>query len=249
MAQLAVQLYTLRHYHGVTEQLAAVAEAGYGGVETLATHGLAAGELKALLAAHGLAVCSSHVPLQALREDLDFYISFNQALGNFTLVIPYLDALERPRDARGWRHLGERLAELGRRCRAAGTRLLYHNHDFEMARYDGQTALDWLIEGAQGALEVELDLAWIVKGGEDPCDFLARYRGRCPRVHLKDLAPPGENRDEEGWADVGYGTLEWSRLLPAAREAGAEWLIVEHDAPRDPLRTISRSLATLKAFM
>jgi hypothetical protein len=31
------------------------------------------------------------------------------------------------------------------------------------------------------------------------------------------------------------------RVLPALNRAGAEWIIVEHDDPADPLRSIKRS--------
>jgi sugar phosphate isomerase/epimerase len=47
-------------------------------------------------------------------------------------------------------------------------------------------------------------------------------------------------------ADVGSGSLDWSVLLPAARDAGAGWYIVEHDNPRDPLASVSNSLAYLR---
>lgn len=249
MAQLAVQLYTLRNYKTLEDRLKAVAEAGYAGVETLGTHDLAASELKALLDTYGLVSCSSHTGLKDLQADLDHHISFNQVIGNHTLVIPYLQVDERPETADAWHTLGAMLGELGKRCQSAGMTLLYHNHDFEMAVYDGKTGLDWLIEGADGELGVELDLAWIVKGRQDPIDFLKRYSGRCPRVHVKDIAPDGENLDEAGWADVGFGTLNWAKLLPEILAAGAEWLVVEHDLPKDPLSTISRSHQTLRKLL
>jgi sugar phosphate isomerase/epimerase len=40
--------------------------------------------------------------------------------------------------------------------------------------------------------------------------------------------------------------LDWPRLLAAARDAGAAWYIVEHDNPRDPLASVSRSLTNLR---
>ena len=52
----------------------------------------------------------------------------------------------------------------------------------------------------------EADLAWAVRGGVDPRQWIERYRGRIPLVHVKDIAPAGEKADEDGWADVGTGT-------------------------------------------
>ena len=48
-----------------------------------------------------------------------------------------------------------------------------------------------------------------------------------------------------GFADVGYGTLD-GPLLPAAKAAGGEWYIVEHDLPKDPVQTVNRSCEFLQ---
>jgi sugar phosphate isomerase/epimerase len=133
---------------------------------------------------------------------------------------------------------------LGKACREAGLGLAYHNHDFEMVQVGGTTALDIILDTAPSEdLSLELDLAWVVRGDRDPLDLLARYRGRCPRVHVKDLNP--DRPEEEGWADVGHGILDWDALLPATIDVGAEWLVVEHDSPIDPIRSAGRSQAFL----
>ena len=41
------------------------------------------------------------------------------------------------------------------------------------------------------------------------------------------------------------GTLDWDAILPAAKEAGAEWYVVEHDEPKDPLGNVTQSAAYL----
>jgi sugar phosphate isomerase/epimerase len=230
---LAVQLYTLRKLSDSFDDiLAAVASAGFRAVETVGTHGLSTEQMQEKLMAHGLRVVSSHVALNALKDNPDEVIAFNQANGNTTLVVPYLMPDQRPNDAAGWRELGRTLAGLGRTCREQGARLLYHNHDFEMQTFDGQLAIDWLFaDAAPDELDFEPDLAWVVRGGQDPLAVLERYAGRCPRVHVKDIAPAGQNQDEDGWADVGSGTLDWARYLQAAKQAGAEWFVVVHALP------------------
>jgi len=244
---LAVQLYSLRNLpQSLDEQLGLVAAAGYRGVETIGDHGLSAPALAELLAKHKLHAVSTHVSLQKLEADMDAVIVFNQAIGNHVITVPFLPVELRPAAGAGWQVLGARLGARGERLAAAGMRLLYHNHDFELARVDGDYAIDWLLSGADPAhLQWEPDLAWIVRGQADPLVLLRRHSGRCPRVHVKDLAPAGQGEDEKGFADVGFGTLDWATLLPAAKAAGAEWYIVEHDLPRDPIRTIQRSMETL----
>lgn len=242
---LAIQMYTLRHADlPLDGMFARLADAGYGGVELAGSYDLSAEALADKLGAHGLRVVASHTPLAELLRDLDGVVAAQRTLGNDTLVVPYLDASVLT-DAAAWRNQGRELGDLARRCRELGARLLYHNHDFEMTHYDGRSALDWLLESASteagDALGVELDLAWVVRGGGDPLALLERYRGRCPRVHVKDVRPSDEAEIEGGFVDVGWGTLDWASLLPAAAEAGAEWYVVEHDHPANPMGSVRAS--------
>lgn len=249
MLPIAVQLYSLRNLDmPFDEVLAEVAAIGYTGVETVGNHNLSAEEMKALLQKHQLQAVSSHVAISAMDEDLDGVIAFHQAIGNNVLVVPFLAPDDRATDSAGWQALGQRLDTLGQRCRAAGMQLLYHNHAFEMEIIEGKPAIDWIMAGASATnVGFEVDLAWVVRGGQDGVRMLQSHAGRCPRVHCKDLAPAGENEDQMGFADVGHGTLDWSALLPAAQAAGAEWYIVEHDLPKEPLTSIRRSFEFLQA--
>jgi sugar phosphate isomerase/epimerase len=40
--------------------------------------------------------------------------------------------------------------------------------------------------------------------------------------------------------------LRWDELLPAAKAAGGEWYVVEHDLPAEPLQTVRRSFEFLE---
>lgn len=240
---LAVHLYSLRQMNEPFDQvLADVAEIGYRAVETVSDHGLSAEELNDLLAKHELQVISTHVKLVELQEQFDEIIAFNQAIGNDTVVISSLPMALRPTSAAGWVAVGRRLGKLGARCRAEGLQLLYHNHEFEMVRCNGRPAIEWMFdEVAPDELKLEPDLAWIAAGEIDPAMLLETFHGRCPRVHLKDLARSGESDNEKGIADVGYGILNWQQLLPLVQATGAEWFIIEHDLPVDPLTSMRRS--------
>jgi sugar phosphate isomerase/epimerase len=249
---IAVQLYSLRTLPGSLEEiLAQVAAAGFTAVETVGDHGCTATEMRVLLNKHGLRVIATHLQLDALRENLGEIIAFNRAIGNDTLVVPYIPYLVDEKRASVFQESGQLLGELAVRCQAEGMRLLYHNHHWEMIEIDGKLALDWLFDSVGESLAFEPDLAWISFAGIDPVALLQRYAGRCPLVHIKDLAPKGERPEDEikdgvVLADVGYGTLDWPRLLAAARDAGVAWYIVEHDNPRDPIASISRSLTYLR---
>ncbi|MFG6176963.1 sugar phosphate isomerase/epimerase family protein [Halomonas sp. THAF12] len=230
---VAAQMYTLRDFGSLEEQFAAVERAGIESVELVGDQGIEADEMNALLARHDLEVVSSHVPIEDLRHDLGDVVAYHRAIGNDTLVIPYLAEDARPDSAEGWQALGEEIGGLANRLAEDDMRLAYHNHDFEMQTFDGRTALEILMEAAGPEVLGEVDLAWVARGGQDPADYLEHFDGRLFAVHAKDNAPAGTAEDQRGFAIVGQGVLDWDEILPAAREAGVEVYVIEHDQPKD----------------
>jgi sugar phosphate isomerase/epimerase len=247
---LAIQLYTMRSLGDLDRILDAVAQAGYRRVETLGTHLDDAANTRAKLDARGLKASSSHVSLAALREQPDAVIANSRTLGVDQLFMPAVPVGQRTMAADGWRALGQELGEMSERLRARGLELGYHNHDWELKRVDGaKTALELIFEAAEGSpLTWQADVAWLVRGGVEPKAWLRRYRDRLTSAHVKDIAPAGQNADEDGWADVGSGVLDWRELWQACRDAGARWMVVEHDKPKDPARTARASFAFLSGM-
>jgi sugar phosphate isomerase/epimerase len=98
------------------------------------------------------------------------------------------------------------------------------------------TPFDRLV-AATASLGFELDVGWAVAAGVDPISLLERYGDRIPLVHLKDVrvdptAPRG------GYpVDLGEGDVDLRGCLRAARDAGGEWAVFEHDAPADPVES------------
>ncbi|WP_157476073.1 sugar phosphate isomerase/epimerase [Lysobacter sp. Root690] len=246
---IAVQMYTLRNIASLDEQLKIVHDAGIHAVETVGTQNTSAKELKQLLDKYSIKVVSTHVQLSDLRSDLDKVVAFNKSIGNIVLVVPYLKKEERPTDAAGWTALGQELGEISDKVRAKGMTLAYHNHDFEIVDFNGKTGLELMFEGAGPKLEAELDLAWIARAGHDPAALLGKFRGRVYAVHAKDNAPSGQAKEEDGFAAVGKGVLNWNAILPAAAGAGVQWYIIEHDHPLDPAAVIKTGAAYLNQHL
>jgi sugar phosphate isomerase/epimerase len=71
------------------------------------------------------------------------------------------------------------------------------------------------------------------EAGADPVTELERTTGRCPLVHVKDFRARGTRED----CPVGEGQVGYEHVLPAAIDAGAEWLVVEQDNPAAPAFT------------
>lgn len=247
---LSIQLYTLRSMGDLDRILDAVAAAGYRHVETVGSHLDDARGTRAKLDERGLKASSSHVGLATLRERPEAVADAAKTLGFEQLFMPAVPAEQRAMAADGWRALGRELGELAERFKAQGVELGYHNHHWELElKEGGKTALELLYEAAAGSpLTWQADVAWLVRGGVEPKAWLERYRDRLVSAHVKDIAPAGQNEDEDGWADVGSGVLDWRDLWQACRDAGARWMVVEHDKPGDPARSARASFDFLKSM-
>jgi len=246
---IAVQMYTLRSIPSLEEQLAAVKEAGITSIEIFGNQGVSAAELNALVRKYGLKIVSGHVELSDLRENFEELIAFHKAIGNRHLIVPALILSQMPgTDPAGWAEAGWYLGEMARRVEAEGMVLAYHNHSYELADFGGKTGLEIMFAAAGPSLQAELDMSWVARAGYDPVEMIERFSGRLFAIHAKDRAPAGRADNHLGLADVGSGVLDWGAIIPAATKAGAQWIIIEHDLPRDPAATVKRSAAYLKAL-
>ena len=244
---VALQLYTLREQlkEDFAGTLRAVARIGYAGVELAGYGGLGAGEIKALLGDLGLRVAGDHVALNRLEGDLDAALDFAQEIGNQYVVCPSVPEARR-RDAAAWRQLAGALDGIGRRCRERGLHFCYHNHAFEFAPMDGSDGFALLFDNTDPqAVQMELDAYWAQKADRDPAAILRRYPGRCPIVHLKDMAADVE----QSFAEVGEGTMNFQAIFDAADTAGVAWYVVEQDrCKRPPLESVELSLRHLREW-
>ena len=249
-SRLSIQLYTLRAMEDVDRILDTVAEAGYRYVETVGPHLDNAAGIRSKLDARGLKASSSHVSLAALREKPDAIADACRTLGFQHLFMPAVPPEQRDMGVDGWRSLGRELGGMAQRFQEQGIRLGYHNHHWELKPKDGgKTALELIFEEAEGSpLAWQVDVAWLARGNVDPKEWIGRYGSRITATHVKDIAPPGQNEDQDGWTDVGSGVLDWRDLWRVCREAGAEWMVVEHDKPADPAQTARASFNFLQTI-
>ena len=235
-----VQLYTVRTLmeRDVPETLAAVAGIGYREVETAGLFGLTPAEFRDALDASGLVSPAGHMPIEALRQDLDAAVATARTLGQDWIIVPWLG--EGERTAEGYRRVAGELNRFGAAAAEQGMRIGYHNHDFEFQPLpDGGRGYDILLaETDPEMVDIELDLYWAVKAGEDPVALFERDPGRFPLCHVKDL------RDRQGagtQTPVGEGEIDFARIFARADGAGLRHYFVEEDEPADPLASIRSS--------
>jgi sugar phosphate isomerase/epimerase len=243
---IGFQLFSARNYP-LADVLKKVAALGYSHVEGYGSLYADPAALKAQLDANSLTMPTAHISLGDL-EDTSKTLRLAETLGIKVVVCPWLAPTERPTSADGWKTFGDKLQKIGKPFQDAGLTFGYHNHDFEFATYDGRHAMDLLLEAAP-AVNVEADVAWIVRGKADPATWLPKFGDRIVAVHVKDIAPAGENVNEDGWADAGHGVVPWKTLWPIVRtETKAQYFIAEHDNPSDIDRFASRSIAFIKSL-
>jgi sugar phosphate isomerase/epimerase len=247
--KIGLQLYTIRDGMAKDFQgsLRRVAEIGYHGVEFAGYGGIAATDLKALLDELGLVSIGSHVGLGRLRDNLAEEIEFNRILGSKYIICPYLGESDRSSEA--FAKLIPEFEEIGRQINQNGMIFAYHNHAFEFESKLGDEYLfDALFsQTSPNALQVELDLGWVQYAGLSPLDYIAKYRGRLPLLHLKDFrqAAGGGAIDT---VEIGKGDLNIPAVIAAAREAEVDWLIVEQDrCNQNPLDSVAESFQWLQA--
>jgi sugar phosphate isomerase/epimerase len=148
--------------------------------------------------------------------------------------------------------------KMGAKCQQAGVQLLYHNHNHEFARIDGEYAWDILMANTDPKLlQANIDVAWVTFGGADPVALIKQYSGRIPVLHMKDLRPFGapssgnDARKDTPFTEVGTGVVKTRECVKAAKAAGVTWLTVEQDRPADlpPMESIKVSFDNLKQML
>lgn len=243
------QLYSARNFQPWSGVLEKLAELGYSQVEGFgAVYDDPAG-LRAELDRNGLTMPSGHFSIDMLDNDFDGAVAIARTLGMGIMACPYLVAEKRPADAAGWQAFGRRLGAVGEKAAKAGLQFAWHNHDFEFVPLaDGTLPQSHILDAAPD-IGWEIDVAWVIRGGADPYEWIDRYASRIMAVHVKDIAPGGEATDEDGWADVGHGTAGWRNLMQDLRsKTKATVYAMEHDNPSDFERFAKRSIDAAKTF-
>ena len=265
---VAVQVYSVRDdakadLRGTLEKIKAM---GYDGVEFAGLYGHTPEEVRDMCADIGLVPLSAHVPYLDMIANPEGLLGQYATLGCKFVAVPYLTEEYRPGTEK-FPEVIKNIAMLGEVAKKLGMQLLYHNHDFEFLKIDGKYALDILYDSvSEDLLKTELDTCWVNVGGEVPADYLRKYSGRAPVVHLKDfVGSKSENMYELIGIDkkaepasvafelrpVGSGKQDFPAILEAAKDAGAEWVVVEQDSPSmglTPLECAEKSRAYLKTI-
>ncbi|HXQ80364.1 MAG TPA: sugar phosphate isomerase/epimerase [Opitutaceae bacterium] len=253
---LGVQLWSLRNQlqDRVPAGMDLVRSMGFTVVESAGTYGLSAQQFRALADAHGLKIVSGHFPYERLLGDLPGVIAEAKALGMAYVIAPWIPH-EGDFAAAQAHEVAANFNKIGAATRAAGLGFGFHTHGYEFKPLpDGSTAYDILLKETKPDLVfVEMDVFWVVSGGQDPVTLLRRYPGRCRMFHVRDMrkgavtgVSTGRAPTEDNVA-VGRGQMDWPAILAAGEKAGVVYSFIE-DATSDPVGNIPASVLYMKTL-
>ena len=246
---VALQLYSVRDAmaEDLEGTLKAGSEMGYAGVEFADLFGRTPEEMRDLCKKYNLTPISAHENYYAMLADPEKVLGDYATIGCKYVAIPWFDW--KFDETKTYAEFIKNVRMLGAVAKSKGIIMLYHNHDFEFEKMDGQYRLDRLYSDVSAdLLQTELDVCWVNVGGENPATYIRKYDGRTPVVHLKDFAgqksdkmyaligvDDGDKKEETTqefeFRPVGYGLQKFPEILEAATESGAQWVVVEQDRP------------------
>ena len=246
---IAIQLYSVRDDIGkdYAGTIKAVGAAGYTAVETAnyndgKFYGRTPEEFKQDLADAGMTALSSHTMRHLSKEELE--------AKDFTEAMKWWDQAVAAHKAAGMSYIVcagigvdnldqlktycEYFNQIGEKCKEAGLKFGYHNHDYELRnKYDDNVMYDFMIQNTNPESVVfEMDVYWVVRGGQSPVEYFNRYPGRFELLHVKDYKELGQS-----------GMVGFDAIFRNTDVAGVKHLVVEVEQYNyTPIESITKSL-------
>lgn len=140
---------------------------------------------KDFFAEHGLHIVSAHVMGEHLTAHSEELKSLIEATGLPALVLKTpqkMDAVGLQQAALNYMKLADELSDLG-------VEVWLHNEATDIqTRINGKTAYEALLDLCMGKVFAQVDVGWVLYGGEDPLEFCKRNAARIHAVHYKDFS-------------------------------------------------------------
>lgn len=144
----------------------------------------------------------------------------------------------------------------------AGLQLYYHIHGYELQPMgdEEKTFFDSFVSRIDDScVRLEADIFWVAYAGQDPVQFMDKYRDRIELLHIKNMAdhvstgvftgadfmPPDMPADN--WVPVGKGKIDYKSVFGKGKEIGVKWYILEMDKyDGDVYAAVDSSLAYIR---
>lgn len=229
LSKYGLQLYTLRDDlpkdpKGVLQQVASFGYKqieGYEGPQGL-FWGMTNIEFKKYMDSLGMEFISSHCDI---NTDFEKKAAEAAAIGMKYLICPYKGAQKTLDD---YKKIADDFNVKGEICKKNGIRFAYHNHDYTFKQLEGQLPQDVLMKGTDPALvDFEMDIYWVVTAGQDPEEWLKKYKNRFRACHVKDRTKNATEAADS--CTLGTGSIDFAKILKTAKKTGMQYYIVEQE--------------------
>jgi sugar phosphate isomerase/epimerase len=226
-----LQLYTLRSDlpkdpKGVLKQVAGF---GYKQIESYEGAsgifwGMTNKEFKSYMDELGMTIVSSHCNIS---KDFEKKAAESAEIGMKYLICPFKGA-QKELDA--FKRFADEFNQKGEICKKNGIRFAYHNHDYSFVTMNGEMGQDVMMKNTDpGLVDFELDMYWVVAGGQDIESWLMKYPNRFRLCHVKDRKKGAAVTDKDASCDLGTGFIDYRKILTTARKSGMQYYIVEQE--------------------
>ena len=123
-----------------------------------------------------------------------------------------------------FKKVAHEMNQIGEATKKSGITFGYHNHNFEFRQMEGKLPYDILLAETDPALvSFQMDIFWVVKGGQDPLQYFEKHPGRFHTWHVKDMGNDGES------CIVGNGKIKFRDLMGQSKKAGLKRIFVEQE--------------------
>jgi sugar phosphate isomerase/epimerase len=227
-----IQLYSLRDVFAKDpiNILAQLSSFGYKYVESYEGPngiywGFGADGFKKRLDDLGMKLTSAHCDT---GKEFEKKIEESARIGMSYLINPWIGKQKTLDD---YKRTAENFNQYGERCKKAGIKFAYHNHDYSFRLHDNAYPQDILMQHTDSSLvDFEMDIYWVVTAGQNPVTWLNKYPGRFKLCHIKDRSLKPVKDEGENSTDLGCGSIAFDSILRVASLRGMQHFIYEQES-------------------
>ena len=251
--KIGAQLYTVHNYtktlEDFAETLKKVADIGYTSVQVSGTCAYEPEWLAEQLKKNGLTCDLTHVSFDGIVANPEKTVQNHNIFGCKYIGVGGYGPFNTENGANEIDGFVAKAMPAFNVIKESGKKFFYHNHAHEFRNKDenGECVFEKLVKLDPALIGFTIDVYWVAEGGHDPVKWLNDLAGRVECIHFKDM-----KIDEDGthkFAPVGYGVLDFDKIIKAAQDAGTDYAFVEQDDcyGEDPFDCLKKSYDFLKS--
>lgn len=233
--KIAVQLYSVRKdfekdCEGTIKKLK---EIGFNAVQVDGMRGNDPKVVAELLKKYEMKVVGLHIKHDRFFNDLDGIVEEAYLFGCKTIYDKYIEDEEQNEE--GYRNTKTVLVDAAKKLSDLGFRVGLHNPEYDFNnKIDGRVVMDYITDPVNGiSVYAEADTYWMTVAGENPVEFIKRYSGRTPIIHMKDINTSIDLMDmENNLTEVGCGDVDFESIIRWGEENGVEYYCIEQDTSK-----------------